>query len=575
MQTYKPSGQLVGDNTGDPYGRRLKNALTSLPGRAKKACWRKLGLVQRTGKWQFGPLLPRPTATTAIGHANPLGGSETCPSPSSSNSSNSRLPLVGARAVPVPGSDCSPINCPVTAQTPTPAPLLPSLLPPLLPSESPGITAENQTSLHITTIHVRSLVFRPKNPYRSSAQNTPCNDGEAFSHGGPETNQNSASHGFDSSYGSHAGQHLSRQSHQGTKRSRDEPPDRGRKKQFTSSALSEVEPSGRRKFACPFYKYFGNSSLCGPPYKHRRICDLKQHLDRKHLKIYCPTCRYPFDIDETRERDEHINQRQCRLRDSHDTFITYEQSERMRTIRNIRDERERWYAIWDIIFPGIPHPPSPYAHNGFKDQLWDTHAEYLQTDRFRALVASSLGHSSGGFATMLTDFVSFAVSAPAHSTPRGLYSTRESPPLVPPSLPVMSNELLGSIPLRSRPLMAQSPITTAAVVSQPPHQESTLNYAFPPSSASFMSVNAAHTDEYHWGALTTTTDINDNQLTVSQITPMQDPNMVYSEEAPASAGFQFYNYALPPDLMLQADEDDAAPSDVQNYITSEQSEDDD
>lgn len=123
------------------------------------------------------------------------------------------------------------------------------------------------------------------------------------------------------------------------------------------------------RFACPYYKH--------DPIAHR-FCLLrqtltatnyvKQHLDRYHLPpIHCPTCGEVFK--KRSERDEHIRDLGCERRDFSHPGMTLQQQEALkRTARNVTQE-QRWYAIWDILFPGEPRPASPYVKDPFVEMV--------------------------------------------------------------------------------------------------------------------------------------------------------------------------------------------------------------
>jgi hypothetical protein len=50
--------------------------------------------------------------------------------------------------------------------------------------------------------------------------------------------------------------------------------------------------------------------------------------------------------------------------------ITHQQQRRLsRKSRSSLSEPERWFDIWDIVFPGRPRPASPYVDANFSEDL--------------------------------------------------------------------------------------------------------------------------------------------------------------------------------------------------------------
>ncbi|UPK96912.1 hypothetical protein LCI18_007847 [Fusarium solani-melongenae] len=129
---------------------------------------------------------------------------------------------------------------------------------------------------------------------------------------------------------------------------------------------NEEEEPGRRKFACPFYKYdrqaFMSSRTCvGPGWDsvHR----VKEHIFRRHMlsSTQCENCLEQF---ETRPvLDEHL-QNPCRKKPPSGSYgINRQQEKQLRSRKMYQkslDEEEKWRAIYKIIFPGEKNIPSPY-----------------------------------------------------------------------------------------------------------------------------------------------------------------------------------------------------------------------
>lgn len=118
-----------------------------------------------------------------------------------------------------------------------------------------------------------------------------------------------------------------------------------------------------RHLACPFWKK--------DPENHRhcykkvlsRIKYVKQHLYKFHeAPISCACCGAEFP-DEA-DRDEHLRARRCLVVERGPAPEGLTRAQRLEVSRraNPKDsEEEQWFAIWDVVFPGEPRPPSAYV----------------------------------------------------------------------------------------------------------------------------------------------------------------------------------------------------------------------
>ncbi|KAJ2902700.1 hypothetical protein MKZ38_000210 [Zalerion maritima] len=126
-----------------------------------------------------------------------------------------------------------------------------------------------------------------------------------------------------------------------------------------------------RTFACPFWKKDARKHRACGKLTLTRVKDVKQHLNRSraHKPHYCSCCYETFP---TREAlDEHSRARSCPLRSPRLVEGLTEQQSRLlqrRVDRRLSDE-EQWYCMWDIIFPGIPRPLSPYVDHDLSEDL--------------------------------------------------------------------------------------------------------------------------------------------------------------------------------------------------------------
>lgn len=158
---------------------------------------------------------------------------------------------------------------------------------------------------------------------------------------------------------------------QGKKRKRDmdtPPPSRSSSRKRTT-----------RTFACPFYlhdKLRHNSCLC---IKLNRVADTHQHvLGQAHNQVvHCPVCGITFTgrtAEARRQRDAHVQAATCEPSASPFDYpgITEDEEQRIREIaRNTRTtqytEVQRWYMIWDFLFPGEQRPDSPFLTEDVPD----------------------------------------------------------------------------------------------------------------------------------------------------------------------------------------------------------------
>jgi len=126
-------------------------------------------------------------------------------------------------------------------------------------------------------------------------------------------------------------------------------------------------------FACPFWKrnphhtWSSSRSCCS---NYRRIGDVKQHINRNHSAQHL--------TDKTKRRNQGLSGGLDELQ--LDELNTY--SDRTAT------KREQWFVIWDIAFPNLPRPVSPYVNHDLLGEL-DEYQEYTLTRESDSLPALS------------------------------------------------------------------------------------------------------------------------------------------------------------------------------------------
>ncbi|KAK4222885.1 hypothetical protein QBC38DRAFT_518214 [Podospora fimiseda] len=118
----------------------------------------------------------------------------------------------------------------------------------------------------------------------------------------------------------------------------------------------------RLKLACHFWKFDPTQHRSCFMRKLDNISRLKQHLTRAHYKsCYCQRCFLCFENEETLRN--HVEGPICNLREHgfRGRYMTNGQQEQVNRRSNTKHtETEKWYAIWDILFPEQDKPLSPY-----------------------------------------------------------------------------------------------------------------------------------------------------------------------------------------------------------------------
>ena len=139
----------------------------------------------------------------------------------------------------------------------------------------------------------------------------------------------------------------------------------------------------QKLLACPFWKRNCSRHRECSKFKLSGIGRVKQHLKRRHQPrqrplIQCGRCGQIFP--QMAGLDQHLQQDQ--LCES-GNFEVHELSEHQSTdLSRLSDRRlsieDQWYAMWDIIHPGIARPASPYVEQGLSEDLQTFH-EYMMS----------------------------------------------------------------------------------------------------------------------------------------------------------------------------------------------------
>lgn len=144
-------------------------------------------------------------------------------------------------------------------------------------------------------------------------------------------------------------------------------------------------------FACPFYRRHWAENKACLRYRLNRIADVRQHLRRAHMwGPYCPKCWLEFSNEE--ERIVHVRKGDCevaplpildRMSDDQEREIF-----RAGSNRQARSSvADKWYEIWDILFPGYPRPTSPYVDESpIVQELIDLRERLFSSDEWEKLL---------------------------------------------------------------------------------------------------------------------------------------------------------------------------------------------
>ncbi|KAI0129759.1 hypothetical protein BJ170DRAFT_286568 [Xylariales sp. AK1849] len=114
-------------------------------------------------------------------------------------------------------------------------------------------------------------------------------------------------------------------------------------------------------FACHYYKRYPSAHISCLGYHFKKLKDVNQHLNRCHRgpAIHCPTCGTEFATEPA--MNGHIVSRTCQRRDFIFQGMTRGQVQDIAKILNSRrSDEDRWFMVWDVLFPGHLRPDSPY-----------------------------------------------------------------------------------------------------------------------------------------------------------------------------------------------------------------------
>ncbi|KAK1545802.1 hypothetical protein CPAR01_03304 [Colletotrichum paranaense] len=145
---------------------------------------------------------------------------------------------------------------------------------------------------------------------------------------------------------------------------------RGEKRPRVAVAPKAKAVRKGRLFACHFYAHDTVAHECCRHYKFDEVRDIRRHLTEEgrgnhRQPIHCVIC---FSLFTTfAERSAHIRSQTCRpgVCDFDASGLNEDQIASIRGLKKSRsdDQKEFWFKIWDIIFPGEQRPASPYSED--------------------------------------------------------------------------------------------------------------------------------------------------------------------------------------------------------------------
>ncbi|KAI0549838.1 hypothetical protein F4679DRAFT_544855 [Xylaria curta] len=240
-----------------------------------------------------------------------------------------------------------------------------------------------------------------------------------------------------------------------------QPPQRQKKQQSESS-------NSRFSFGCPFYFHDKEEHQSCLNYKLKRIGDVRQHIWRFHVQpSHCPRCGivFPNDINYA-QRDTHERQRTCEV--TNDVRrCSGATSDQLASMNNAATHRcssteERWYVIFEIMFPNAERPPSPYVDIRREWSCIEVHAAVTQYRQNGGLEDFTRQWGSG-FDMLLNHFLNhfrdYNRTAASAANPGGARDTLSNT--------YMISEIQSTIPsppLRTQPHLVPQPIASPRVV---------------------------------------------------------------------------------------------------------------
>ncbi|KAK8071492.1 hypothetical protein PG997_011695 [Apiospora hydei] len=189
---------------------------------------------------------------------------------------------------------------------------------------------------------------------------------------------------FDGTTATNSSWNAPRNSQKGNGKDSQDPDRRGNKSQRGGTSIVSAG-QGARQLLCPWFFQGRWGELCS--HKCNRVGDVRQHIFRRHRQpLHCPNCGVVCNSEQTYQT--HITQRTCIPAAFDHAGVTPDQWSDIcaraqappHTVNG--GEEERWFQIWDILFPGQPRPRSPYTDGSiFTMRVGDIAHRFLDEGR--------------------------------------------------------------------------------------------------------------------------------------------------------------------------------------------------
>ena len=150
--------------------------------------------------------------------------------------------------------------------------------------------------------------------------------------------------------------------------------DNGNGKSGADSGYDDDEACQGPLWACPFYKFDRRRYYrCVEKVKLNRYSDIKGHINRCHTLnnfFYCQNCWRLWKLDWVNRPsyEAHVQRGDCQAQLGPERLLDAESTSFFSSSAPAGDSTEsKWYWIWDQLFPGHPHPESPYVETGIAE----------------------------------------------------------------------------------------------------------------------------------------------------------------------------------------------------------------
>ncbi|KAK1519445.1 uncharacterized protein CCOS01_11096 [Colletotrichum costaricense] len=142
----------------------------------------------------------------------------------------------------------------------------------------------------------------------------------------------------------------------------DDDSDRDDEEPKASMSKRARSKSTQHQFACPFWKLDPNKQRSCYSATLSEIRYVKQHILRRHVQpTHCIICMETFDT--LKDLDHHLMQRSCTASSDpgYEGINEYQRLElQYWSARRGSSKVDQWFELWDMIFPSIPRPDSPF-----------------------------------------------------------------------------------------------------------------------------------------------------------------------------------------------------------------------